>query len=828
MCNNLLIMMLLLFSLSVLLSFVAGYIVKKYFDSKKPVCNWEITFNAIQDPLSIIDKDGKFVHANEAMLKLFNTSKDKIQEFFCHDIMHGKAFHIEGCPLLRSKQSYQREEMELVLGEKTFIVSVDPIFRDGKLIEFVHIMKDITEIKTIQNKMNEETRKFVTLVDNLPGFVYRCANDRNWTMQYISQGCEIITGYSPEEFINNAVISFNDIIAPEYQDYLWNKWQDVLSRKDYFEDEYEIITKTGERRWVWERGRGIYDEQGHLKFLEGFITDVTDRKNLLHALIESEEKFKNLATATTASIFVYQDTRFVYLNPATEQITGYSQEELLQMNFWDLVHPDHREMVKDRGLRRQKGEPLPNTYDFKIIRKDGEVRWVKFSGASLSSYKGRPAAIATVFDITDIIETQNKLQEIISQLEESERQLTVQNEEYISLNEELKQTNQRIQRLNEELIKAKEKAEASDRLKTTFLNNISHEIRTPLNAILGFSDLMAKRLPQDEKLKQYVSIVQASGKHLLNVITNIINAATIEAGEEKVLYQKVNLNQLAETAINSLKPFLIKKDVQLILHKLPNEQAFLITDETKMNQILINLLNNAIKFTEKGSIELTLSVKDNQLLITVADTGIGISQEMLPYIFERFIQDEDVFIKKKESGMGLGLSIVKSYVKLMGGDISVHSEIEKGTTFIINLPYMPIDIHIQGKDEVSVQIAADFADGKKILIAEDMENNAALIKEYLSPYNINLLFAQNGYEAIELVKENPDISVILMDIKMPEMDGYEACRQISKINPSIPIIGLSAYSQEDDHNKMISCGMRGCLTKPILKDELIKILRKYL
>lgn len=497
------------------------------------------------------------------------------------------------------------------------------------------------------------------------------------------------------------------------------------------------------------------------------------------------------------------------------------------MRFWDIVHPDYRDLVRERGQRRLAGDPIPNTYEFKIIRKDGEERWIKFSGAYISQYKGKPAAVATAYDITDMVEAQNKLQEFISQLEESERQLKVQNEEYVSINEELKQTNQRVQRLNEELIKAKEKAEASDRLKSTFLNNISHEIRTPLNAILGFTDLLAKRLISDEKALQYIDIVQASGKHLLNVITNVINAATIESGEERVYFNKVNINYLTETVIKSLKPLLAKKDVELIFNPLSESKCWLLIDETKLNQILINLINNAIKFTEVGKITVSISIESNKIFISVSDTGIGISEDVLPYIFERFIQVGDVLKKHSSSGMGLGLSIVKSYVKLMGGDIEVKSEVGKGTEFVLWLPYMPVDLEENSRKLSDIK---DFniPSGKKILIVEDIPDNAHLIKEYLMPYHLELLFAQNGKEAIEAVKRHGDISIVLMDIKMPEMDGYEACKYILETNPFVVVIGLSAFYREEEHQKIEQCGMKMQLTKPISKDTLLRVIEQYL
>lgn len=802
------------------------YFVKKRKYPKQFLQHWQETFDAISDPISILSLDGKILQANKAMELLNHQNSKQITDFHCFEVVHNTQKHIEGCPLIRAKESFKREEIELHLNDKIFLVSVDPIIQKNKITSFVHIIKDITHIKKLQIAMEEEKRKFETLVNNLPGFVYRCANDKEWTMQYISHGCQSITGYSAEDFINNKKISFNDIIAPQYREYLWNKWQEILTKKETFEDEYEIITKDGNKRWVWERGEGVFDTNGKLLFLEGFITDITDKKLIYNALQESEEKFKALSNTTTASIFIYQGENFVYVNPATETLTGYTSDEILEKKFWDLVHPDFKELVKERGKMRLMGIRQPPNYDFKIFRKNGEERWIKFSAGYLTTYKGMPAAIGTAIDITDLIEIQSKLQETITQLEEGERMLKQQNEEYLSLNEELKQNNQHILKLNEELIKAKEKAEANDRLKTSFLNNISHEIRTPLNAILGFSDLLSKRNLNQEKTNHYLNIIKVSGNHLLNIMTNIINVATIEAGEEKIYYQKVNLNKLIENTIKSSIVISSKHNIEIAMtEKLSDEKAWLLSDETKLHQIISNLLNNAIKFTDEGFIHISVKEENNNIIISVKDSGVGIEENLQPYIFERFVQVGDIVKKHPSSGMGLGLSLVKSYVHLLNGTIEVHSKVGYGSEFIITLPYLPITGDCEkSTDELNLTIPAN----KKIILAEDNNTNIELIKEYLQPYKINLLYALNGKEAIELIEKNPDTDLILMDIKMPEMDGYEACQKIKKKLTNIPIIGLTAYNNEEDFDKMKKCGMVSYLTKPIEKQTFLLELKKYL
>lgn len=783
---------------------------------------WNETFDSISDSIAILDEEGHILKANAAMKRMFGSD---IESKPCYKVIHKTEYHMQGCPLLRSKNTGVREEMILSFNDKVYSVSVDPIFvSKTKKKYFIHIIKDVTLFKQIQKEMEEEKRKYETLVNNLPGFVYRCANDKNWTMQFISDGCFAVTGYTPEEFIGNKVIAFNEIIDSKYQDYLWKKWQNVLRNKETFEDEYEIITKSGERKWVWERGQGVFDENGNLLFLEGFITDITNKTLLFNALQESEEKFKALTNSTTASIFIYQGEKFVYVNPATEALTEYTQEELLNKRFWDLVHPDYQELVKERGLQRLQGKQVPTTYDFKIITKSGKEKWIKFSAGYMTQFKGMPAAIGTAIDITDIIEFQNKLHETIAQLELSEQQLKQQNEEYYALNEELTQNNQRIQKLNEELIRAKEKAEESDRLKTSFLNNISHEIRTPLNAILGFAELInnKKDLPP-EKLHQYVNLIQLSGKHLLNVITNIVNVATIEAGTEKLYYKKINIKTIIEQVVNSIKPLYKNKPIDLFTEfRLDDKQAWILMDETKFSQIIINLLTNAFKFTEKGYVKLETLIEKDELIVKVKDTGVGIEESMIPYIFERFVQVDDVVKRHPMSGMGIGLSLVKSYVQLLNGDISVISKVGEGTEFTIRLPYLPVE----PEDEAQSRIVS-IPEDTTILLCEDIETNIQYIKEILKDYNVKLLIATNGNEAVYMAIENK-VDIVLMDIKMPEKDGYTACMEIKKVKPNLPVLGLTAYANEEEINKMKSCGMSAIITKPVVPSILLNEIEKHL
>lgn len=380
---------------------------------------------------------------------------------------------------------------------------------------------------------------------------------------------------------------------------------------------------------------------------------------------------------------------------------------------------------------------------------------------------------------------------------------------------------------NEELIIAKEKAEESDKLKTVFLQNMSHEIRTPMNGILGFLSLLKKPHLNDEKKNQYIDIINESGERLLNTINDIIEVSKIESNQVVVRQSKVDIAEIMDFHLN----FFIEKAKQkeLFLHisqQLPKEKSLVETDKNLLGAILTNLLNNSIKFTNKGSIEFGNYLDANNLVFFVKDTGIGIPAHRQEAIFERFVY-ADLQLSRSHEGSGLGLSIVKSYVGMLNGKIWVESEIDKGSTFFFSIPYKPkypIASNISEENNSQTQLNKQFT----ILIAEDDDISYKYLEIIIKPLNVNLLRAKNGKESVQFLKENPNISLILMDIKMPIMNGLEATSEIRKFNSTIPIIAQTAYAMNEDKENIIQVGCNDVITKPIDNNELIKLIKNML
>jgi signal transduction histidine kinase/CheY-like chemotaxis protein len=383
----------------------------------------------------------------------------------------------------------------------------------------------------------------------------------------------------------------------------------------------------------------------------------------------------------------------------------------------------------------------------------------------------------------------------------------------------------------EQLKIAKLAAEESDRLKSAFLANMSHEIRTPMNGILGFAELLKEPELTGEKQEKYIEVIEKSGQRMLNIINDIVDISKIESGLVELQISETNINECIELAFNFFKPEASKKGIKLIHHlNLQTQDAILSTDQEKLNSILINLIKNALKYTDSGKIEFGYTLKkvnsSEYVEFYISDTGIGIQNDRKEAIFDRFIQAE-IVDKKARQGAGLGLSISKAYVELLGGKIWVESELGKGSTFYFTLPYSTKKITKVPESNIISDDAHPNRKRLKIMIADDDEVSGQFVSIILAHYYSELLIAQNGAEAVEMCRKNPDIDVVLMDIQMPVMNGYEATKQIREFNKKIIIIAQTAYALYGDKEKSIDVGCNDYISKPIKKEELVSLILKH-
>lgn len=381
-----------------------------------------------------------------------------------------------------------------------------------------------------------------------------------------------------------------------------------------------------------------------------------------------------------------------------------------------------------------------------------------------------------------------------------------------------------------ELEKAKSKAEESDKLKSAFLMNLSHEIRTPMNAIIGFSTLLKSNDVSDKEKDEYIDVIKNSGNNLIEIIDDLVEMSKIDSQLIKPLPQAFNLNELINDIKTTYKTLYANSEVTFDVLNSTETQNNIVVDKIKLREVITNLLDNAFKFTSHGSIVLQYEIDETKKLLSfqVKDTGIGIPKEFQENIFKRFNKLSSATISGNE-GLGLGLAISKAYVEMMGGEINFESQQGVGTSFNFTIPFEKVEGNIPlKKDTFEVKIPIDLGNEEIVLVVEDDNINYMLIEKILKPFNFKVIRAKDGIEAVNICKENDEIDLVLMDIRMPKMNGYEAFKKIREFNKDIPIIAQTSYSFEEELNKIKELGFNGFLSKPINKEKLFELIKLYL
>ncbi len=381
------------------------------------------------------------------------------------------------------------------------------------------------------------------------------------------------------------------------------------------------------------------------------------------------------------------------------------------------------------------------------------------------------------------------------------------------------------------LIDAKKKAEESDRLKTAFLSNMSHEIRTPMNAILGFSNLLTNRQIADDEKREFINLIQSNGKSLMTLVEDIIDISKIESGQLQIKNGPCHLHGILDEVYQSYNDDLKRRNLfhlKLYLKEgFDDDNVMILTDSHRLKQILINLVGNAIKFTEKGYVEFGYQQQDQYFIqFYVKDTGIGLPEGKENEIFDRFSKFTDN-TQRLYGGTGIGLSIAKQLCDLMGGQIWVKSEPLIGTTFYFTLPFHKIGVK-SPKPMFNLTHKGFNWEGKTFLVAEDEEDNFRYIEVALALSNVSLIWARDGKEAVDIFRKVDNIDLVLMDLKMPIMDGYKATREIKKMSRTVPIIAQTAYAMIDEQERSFEAGCDDYIAKPIGYEELLGKINKFM
>lgn len=605
---------------------------------------------------------------------------------------------------------------------------------------------------------------------------------------------------------------YKSLFLPSFQEMAGKAMDNLLQKHEPLKFEAQLQTPEGEIKWCRTVGTPIYVENKPVKAI-GTFQDITDLKEAQSALKISEESLK--LTLKSAKIGMFDlnllTDEIIYSEEFAEML-GYRIEECPKTfrGIVRMIHPDDQRKAINyfrNFLLNPKDQQFNN--EFRVKHKNGQWCWILSKGEIVSwdenDHPGR------ILGIHMDISLQKNFEEELKQK-----------------NENLYHQNLEIQQLNADLTKAKEQAEESDRLKSAFLANMSHEIRTPMNGIIGFSEMLNTDDLTQEQRKRYTQIIMESGQKLLQIVNDILDISKIETGQVILLEEEVNINNLLDDIFLFFQPKALAKNLEFKLFKgLPNDAAILTTDEMKLSQILINLITNALKFTFNGHIRIGYHAEGTNLQFFVEDTGIGINQEYQGKIFERFRQGE-ITVSKLNEGTGLGLAICKGFVDMMGGTINVKSSPRTGSTFYFSIP---LKRHAKAKFKtapITPPKCDRVLDHITILIAEDEEINFLYLKEILQPTRCKIIHARNGIEAVEYCQGNSAIDLVLMDIKMPVMNGYEATQRIKSIRPELPVIGQTAFALSEDRNKSIEAGCDDYISKPINKDLLLDLIQRYL
>ena len=520
--------------------------------------------------------------------------------------------------------------------------------------------------------------------------------------------------------------------------------------------------------------------------------------------------------------------RITEMNDVAEGITEWNFREAkgeLLTNVFHIINTQTRELEDnpvDKVVRTGHIVGLANHTS--LISRNGSEYQIADSASPIKNINGHIEGIVLIFrDVTEEYRKQERIKRSKQELKQKNEELQATEEELRASNEELKATNEELANKNAELDEAKEKAEKSDRLKSAFLANMSHEIRTPMNGILGFTNLLKEADYSDRKKHDFIDKIQKSGSRLLNTVNDIIEISKIEVGEITLKKTSININEKIAEIIDFFKQEAADKKIDLGTHlPIKEETSTIETDESKFESIVTNLVKNAIKYSDSGKIEFGYKVFDQHLQFYCKDEGIGIPKERQEAVFNRFEQ-ADIKDTHAFAGSGIGLAITKAYVEMLGGKIWVESVEGEGSQFYFTLPFNQSEPRPEKEETINGRESKE-KQPLKILIVEDDDISIEYLETIMEKQNYTIYKAHSGKEAVDMMKENPDINIILMDIQLPGMDGYTAIHEIRRFNKDVKIIAQTAYALKGDREKALNAGSNEYIAKPINKEKLYALI----
>ena len=712
-----------------------------------------------------------------------------------------------------------------------FEARVGPVRQSGKIVGIAISTRNITQRKKSEEALRESEKKYRSFFTNIPGMIYQAGAD--WLTDIVSNS-EMVCGYSIDEFVSRKV-NWLDLIHPDDKKRILEEWSKLLEKPTSIIQEYRIIAKDGDERWVSDHKVSLFKKDGSFMSINGIVYDMTKRNREKKALEDSEKRYRLLAESMFDVIWIADlALNFKYVSPSVTRLIGYRPEEVIAQNPELILGPrSFRAMIKLVEEMKSQEEIMAMshtsspTIEFELGCKDGSAVWVETGITFVRDAYGWPYQIVGIMrNITARKKAEERINKYTNKLTERNKQLRVETGKTQEAERKARQYAKELGVANLQLKRETERAQGTDRLKSQFLADMSHEIRTPITVIDGAVRLLEKESLSLEQ-KDLLAMIRGSDKQLLQLIDAVLDLARIEAGEAKVVKKEFLLKETVKNIISGFEFEARKRGLEIEMicpHHLP---SMISTDEGKLTQILSNLISNALHFTDKGRVEVRLSKEsDSSIRFSVEDTGIGIPEEKLAMIFSKFYQLNGTS-RRERASVGLGLTIAKDLVDLLGGEIKVESKPEKGSIFCFSLPCIPPKERVvpdKNGNGTSGKTQERIKKGLNILVAEDDSPTYNIIRRFLQDCTITR--AVDGEDVLKKIKEK-SYDMVLMDIQMPKMDGLEATRRIREKDSDLPIIAVTARSFKADKEKCLAAGCNDYIAKPIEPQKLIDKINQY-
>lgn len=698
--------------------------------------------------------------------------------------------------------------------------------KDDYLIASVTV--DITDKKKAERKIREKEEFFRRIAETIIDMI--SISDSKGKYTYIGPSFEKYLGYSLNDLKGKTLFDF---IHPGDKNAMIELFQQKISTKKNGTAEYRFKHKNGQYIWLETTGKGVLNENGDIDHIFYTSRDITERKtNRINLSFLANSALQFLSLTKKDKIFEYLGTQISSIKPSSyvaicsfdfardiikvENIHGFrrylkNMVNMLGTNPVGIEFPISNINLNLTESKIHKIHIPDYEYNFPALSKKTFLVLAKLFKINYIYYI--PFRVENITYGTAVVLTKDILPDNILNTFE-----TISHQASVALYRH---------NIEEKLKESKLKAEESDRLKSAFLANMSHEIRTPMNGVLGFSQLLIKGEQPREKTNRFLNIIYNNSKQLLNIINDIIDISKIESGQLTIYKSKTNINDICYDLVTFFESELEKTEKQDIDFKfiptLDDQDSDIYCDGNRLYQVLVNLIGNAIKFTEHGYVKFGYTIDSDKKYIVfyITDSGIGISKDKIEVIFERFKQADDR-INRKFGGTGLGLTISKQLAELMGGKLWVESEPGKGSTFSFSLPYISDNINSNIPTPLIDKVEKNYIKNKTILIVEDDYTSFLFIESLLEDLEATLIWVENGIAAIDMVKINPLINIVLMDIQIPGISGYETTKKIKELRPELPIIAQTANAMEGDMEKALKAGCNDYISKPINHLQLIK------